>query len=152
MPYFYPLDVLNGWNKLYGKAGFVQYQFVLPKADGVVNMRKILNQIAQSDQGSFLAVLKQFGRANENLLSFPIEGYTLALDFKMTQAIIPILHKLDDMVADMGGRVNLTKDAVMREMTLKKTYPKWQQFEDVRQKYGATGKFSSAQSKRLGLL
>lgn len=152
MPYFYPLDVLNGWNKLYGKAGFVQYQFVLPKADGVANMRKILNQIAQSEQGSFLAVLKQFGRANENLLSFPIEGYTLALDFKMTQAIIPILHKLDDMVADMGGRVNLTKDAVMREMTLKKTYPKWQQFEDVRQKYGATGKFSSAQSKRLGLL
>ena len=56
------------------------------------------------------------------------------------------------MVADMGGRINLTKDALMREKTMKKTYPKWQQFEDVRQKYGAIGKFSSAQSKRLGLL
>ena len=152
MPYFYPLDILNGWNKLYGKAGFVQYQFVLPKAHGVVNIRKILNQIIQSDQGPFLAVLKQFGKSNKNLLSFPIEGYTLALDFKMTKSIISILHKLDDMVADMGGRINLTKDALMREKTMKKTYPKWQQFEDVRQKYGAIGKFSSAQSKRLGLL
>jgi FAD/FMN-containing dehydrogenase len=150
LPYFYPLDAIGGWNKLYGKAGFVQYQFVLPKADGVANMRKILIQIAQSGAGSFLAVLKQLGPANQNLLSFPIEGYTLALDFKMSPSVIALLHRLDDRVADMGGRVYLTKDAVMREASFKTTYPKWQEFEAVRQKYGAIGKFASAQSKRLG--
>ena len=151
LPYFYPLDAIGGWNKLYGKAGFVQYQFVLPKTDGVANMRKILTRIAQSGSGSFLAVLKQFGPANQNLLSFPIEGYTLALDFKMSSSVIDLLHWLDGMVADMGGRVYLTKDAVMREESFKTTYPKWQAFEAVRQKYCAIGKFASAQSKRLGL-
>ena len=133
LPYFYPLDAIGGWNKLYGKAGFAQYQFVLPKSDGVGNMRKILSQIAQSGAGSFLAVLKQFGPANQNLLSFPIEGYTLALDFKMSSFVIDLLHRLDDRVADMGGRVYLTKDAVMREASFKTTYPKWQEFEAVRQ-------------------
>jgi decaprenylphospho-beta-D-ribofuranose 2-oxidase len=151
LTYFYPLDAIGGWNKLYGKAGFVQYQFVLPKVDGVANMHSILTQISKSGQGSFLAVLKQFGPANLNLLSFPIEGYTLALDFKMSTMTIPLLHKLDDMVEGMGGKVYLTKDAVMREMSFKTTYPNWQQFESVRQKYGAIGKFASTQSKRLGL-
>jgi decaprenylphospho-beta-D-ribofuranose 2-oxidase len=151
LPYFYPLDAIGGWNKLYGKAGFVQYQFVLPKTGGVANMRLILTQIAQSGQGSFLAVLKQFGPANKNLLSFPIEGYTLALDFKFSQSTIALLHRLDDMVAGMGGRVYLTKDAVMRELSFKTTYPRWQEFESVRQKYWAIGKFASTQSKRLGL-
>jgi decaprenylphospho-beta-D-ribofuranose 2-oxidase len=151
LPYFYPLDAIGGWNKLYGKAGFVQYQFVLPKADGVANMRKILTEIAQSGGGSFLAVLKQFGAANQNLLSFPIEGYTLALDFKVSAANFALLQKLDELVVGMGGQIYLTKDALMQEKTFKTTYPQWQAFEAVREKYGAIGKFASAQSKRLGL-
>ena len=151
MSYFYPLDFIRGWNKFYGKSGFLQYQFVIPKTDGATNMRKILTQITESGQGSFLTVLKQFGKVNDNLLSFPMEGYTLALDFKIQSSTIPMLHKLDEMVADMGGRVYLTKDAVMREVTFKKTYLKWQKFETVREKYGAIGKFASTQSKRLGL-
>lgn len=151
LPYFYPLDAIANWNKLYGKAGFVQYQFVLPKVDGIVNMRKILTQITRIGAGSFLAVLKQFGQPNQNLLSFPIDGYTLALDFKISPSIIELLHRLDNMVADMGGRVYLTKDAVMREATFKTTYLKWQDFEAVRHKYGAIGKFASNQSLRLGL-
>jgi hypothetical protein len=96
-------------------------------------------------------VLKQFGSANQNLLSFPIEGYTLALDFKMSSSVINLLHRLDSMVADMGGRVYLTKDAVMREAAFKSTYSKWEAFEAVREKYGAIGKFASTQSIRLGL-
>lgn len=151
LPYFYPLDAIGGWNKLYGKAGFVQYQFVLPRAGGVANMRTILAEVAQSGAGSFLAVLKRFGPANQNLLSFPIDGYTLALDFKMFQSSIDLLHKLDDLVVGMGGRIYLTKDAVMRERTFKSSYSKWQEFETVRQKYGAIGRFSSNQSRRLGL-
>ncbi len=151
LPFFYPLDVMGGWNKLYGKAGFVQYQFALPKADGVTNMRRILQRIAESGAGSFLAVLKHFGEANDNFLSFPMAGYTLALDFKLTNMTINLLKSLDDMVIGMGGRLYLTKDALMTERAFKKTYPRWQEFESVRHKYGAIGKFSSIQSQRLGL-
>ena len=151
LSYFYPLDTIGNWNKLYGKAGFVQYQFVLPIANGVANMRQILTEISQSGHGSFLAVLKQFGLANQNLLSFPFEGYTLALDFKMSQSTLDLLHRLNDMVVDLGGRVYLTKDAMMREASFKKMYPNWEEFERVRYKYGAVGKFASSQSKRLGL-
>jgi decaprenylphospho-beta-D-ribofuranose 2-oxidase len=151
MPYFYPLDAVGEWNRLYGKKGFVQFQCVVPKFDGVTNMRRLLTEISNSGEGSFLAVLKQFGIANENLLSFPTEGYTLALDFKATEAALKTVRKLEDMVVEMGGRLYLTKDAVMLESTFKATYPNWEKFEEVREHYGAIGKFSSTQSKRLGL-
>ena len=150
-PYFYPLDAIGNWNRLYGNAGFVQYQFVLPKAVGVKGLRQILEVIVDSGKGSFLAVLKAFGRANENFLSFPIEGYTLALDFKISEETIQLIKQLDGMVAEMGGKIYLTKDALMSEASFKKTYPQWERFEEVRAKYGAIGKFASSQSKRLGL-
>jgi decaprenylphospho-beta-D-ribofuranose 2-oxidase len=151
MSYFYPLDAIGNWNKLYGKSGFLQFQCVIPKDDGIANMRKLLTEIAESGEGSFLAVLKQFGKANNNLLSFPTEGYTLALDFKLTASAITTLRRLEQIVVGVGGRIYLTKDAVMQEVTFKATYPKWEEFESVRERYGAIGKFSSAQSKRLGL-
>jgi decaprenylphospho-beta-D-ribofuranose 2-oxidase len=151
-PYFYPLDKLNDWNKLYGRNGFVQYQFVLPKAAGIEGMRKILTKISDSGTGSFLAVLKMFGTQNQNLLSFPIEGYTLALDFKMNTHTVSLIKELDTMVAEMGGRIYLSKDALMTEQTFKVSYPRWQEFEKLREKYGAIGNFASSQSKRLGLL
>ena len=151
MPYFYPLDTVGEWNRLYGKKGFLQFQCVVPKLDGVANMRKLLTEISNSCEGSFLAVLKQFGIANENLLSFPTEGYTLALDFKASETAIKTVKRLEDMVVGMGGRLYLTKDAVMQESTFKATYPNWEKFEVVREQYGAIGKFSSTQSKRLGL-
>jgi decaprenylphospho-beta-D-ribofuranose 2-oxidase len=151
VPYFYPLDAVGEWNRLYGKKGFVQFQCVVPKLNGVANMRKLLTEISNSGESSFLAVLKQFGIANENLLSFPTEGYTLALDFKASDTAIKTVKKLEDMVVDMGGRLYLTKDAVMQESTFKATYPNWEKFEAVREQYGAVGKFISAQSKRLGL-
>lgn len=151
-PYFYPLDKFNDWNKIYGRNGFVQYQFVLPKSEGAAGMRKILNKIRESGTGSFLAVLKMFGAQNQNLLSFPIEGYTLALDFKMNIETANLIKELDALVVDLGGRIYLTKDALMSEQTFKITYPQWEQFEKVREKYGAIGNFASSQSKRLGLL
>ncbi len=150
-PYFYPLDAIGNWNRLYGKAGFVQYQFVLPKSVGVKGLKKILEVIVSSGKGSFLAVLKVFGKENENFLSFPIEGYTLALDFKMSQETVQLIGLLDSMVVEMGGRIYLTKDALMSETAFKKMYPEWERFEAVRAKYGAIGKFASSQSKRLGL-
>jgi len=151
IPYFYPLDAIGMWNKLYGKGGFVQFQCLVPKVDGVENMRKLLTEIVKSGEGSFLAVLKQFGKANDNLLSFPSEGFTLALDFKFTPTALRTISKLEELVVEVGGRIYLTKDAVMKETTFKATYPNWEEFELVREKYGAIGKFCSAQSKRLGL-
>jgi decaprenylphospho-beta-D-ribofuranose 2-oxidase len=150
-PYFYPLDLLANWNRLYGKQGFVQYQFVLPKAAGLAGMRRILTKIAANGTGSFLAVLKMLGAHNENLLSFPLAGYTLALDFPMSHRTRALLRELDEMVADLGGRIYLAKDALMTERTFKATYPRWREFEAVRSKYRAIGKFASAQSQRLGL-
>ncbi len=149
--YFYPLDKISNWNRLYGQNGFLQYQFVLPSDGGLAGLKKILSVIANSGQGSFLAVLKKFGHANDNYLSFPIEGYTLALDFRMSAHNIKLIGELDAMVVDVGGRSYLTKDALMSEGVFKKTYPSWIEFEEVRAKYGALGKFSSCQSKRLGL-
>lgn len=150
--YFYPLDKLHNWNRLYGKAGFVQYQFVLPLSSGVNGLRDILERIAASRQGSFLAVLKVFGKGNNNHLSFPIEGYTLSLDFKVSPDMFLLLIELDKLVLKHGGRLYLPKDARMSEAMFKEGYPRHTEFEEVRAKYGAIGKFASAQSKRLGLL
>lgn len=150
-PYFYPLDSIGSWNRLYGKNGFIQYQFVIPKAVGVRALKRVLDVISKSNKGSFLAVLKLFGKGNENYLSFPIEGYSLALDFKFEDGIIDLTRKLDAMVVEMGGRVYLTKDALMTEKIFKSSYPQWDIFEEVRAKYGALGKFASNQSIRLGL-
>jgi len=149
--FFYPLDSIKNWNLIYGNKGFIQYQFVIPMAVGIEGLKKILVKIVDSGLGSFLAVLKCFGPANANYLSFPIEGFTLALDFKLSDSVIKLIANLDPMVIDMGGRIYLTKDALMSDSTFKSSYPLWENFEQVRSKYGAIGKFSSIQSKRLGL-
>lgn len=150
-PFFYPLDKIAHWNRLYGTRGFTQYQFVLPKEAGLKGMRAILDRIAASGRGSFLAVLKGFGEENQNLLSFPKKGFTLALDFKAEPVIFELLDELDKLVLHFGGRLYLAKDARMSELTFKRSYPNWQEFEKVRERYHAIGKFASHQSQRLGL-
>lgn len=149
--FFYPLDGLSDWNRLYGKNGFTQYQFVIPKAAGIEAMRAILQRIAEARRGAFLAVLKVFGKQNSNLLSFPVEGYCLALDFKIEAGLFELLNELDAMVLDYGGRLYLAKDARMSAATFKQSYPHWQAFQAVREQYAARGKFASLQSHRLGL-
>lgn len=122
-PFFYPLDRIHDWNRIYGKGGFTQYQFVIPKAAGKAGMTAVLNRIAASRRGSFLAVLKAFGKGNDHYLSFPMEGYTLALDFKIDRGLFPFLDELDRIVLDHGGRLYLAKDARMSESTFKQGYP-----------------------------
>ena len=113
--FFYPLDIINDWNRIYGKRGFIQYQMVIPKERGKEGMRKILETIAKSGNGSFLAVLKLFGKANpEAYNSFPIEGYTLALDFKVNSKLPKLVEKLDAIVEEFGGRIYLTKDSMSK--------------------------------------
>lgn len=113
--FFYPLDSIGHWNKIYGKNGFIQYQFVLPKEKSKAGMKEVLEVIARSGQGSFLAVLKLFGTRNEKAFnSFPIEGYTLALDFKVNKKLLQLVPKLDIIVLNYGGRVYRAKDSLSR--------------------------------------
>lgn len=148
--FFYPLDGIHHWNRMYGKNGFTQYQFVLPKTHGLKGLSVILNRIANSGKGSFLAVLKLFGPQNNSFLSFPLEGYTLALDFKIEPDLFPLLDELDRIVLEYSGRLYLTKDVRMSESTFHQGYPKVSAFQEVRQRYNL-GAFSSFQSKRVGL-
>ena len=150
-PFFYPLDSIRDWNRMYGKGGFTQYQFALPREAGLAGMSAVLKRIAESRRGSFLAVLKAFGPANDNYLSFPLAGYTLALDFKLDSGLFTLLDELDHMVLDYGGRIYLAKDCRMSEATFKRSYPLWETFQEVRQRYGAVPHFQSLQAQRLGL-
>ena len=113
--FFYPLDIVNDWNRIYGKSGFIQYQMVIPKEKGKEGMKRILETIAKSGNGSFLAVLKLFGKDNpEAYNSFPMEGYTLALDFKVNKRLKKLVAQLDNIVEEFGGRIYLTKDSMSK--------------------------------------
>ena len=96
--FFYPFDAIGHWNRIYGKNGFTQYQFILPKEASYEGLHEILSTIAASGKGSFLAVLKLYGKANDNWLSFPMEGYSLALDFKIEKGLFELLDQLDEIV------------------------------------------------------
>jgi decaprenylphospho-beta-D-ribofuranose 2-oxidase len=151
LSYFYPLDMLTNWNRLYGKNGFIQYQFYIPSENCLENLKYIIHKIHSSETYVCLGVLKKFGKANNNLLSFPSEGYTLALDFKMSKNTLNFVKELDQIILDMSGRIYLSKDATMNEKTFKKMYKNWNDFQKIRTKYHAIGKFTSSQSVRIGL-
>lgn len=113
--FFYPLDMIHNWNRIYGKNGFIQYQFVIPKENGLEGMREILKTIANSGNGSFLVVLKLFGENNPQAYnSFPKPGYTLALDFKVNKGLRQLIEELDLIVETFGGRIYRTKDAMSK--------------------------------------
>jgi len=150
-PFFYPLDSIGSWNRLYGRKGFIQYQFVIPKVSGITAIRKILQVIVASGKSSFLAGIKAFGPENANLMSFPLAGYTLGLDMKIEKGLFEFLERLDAMVIEYGGRVYLTKDARMGETVFRQGYPRLDAFKAVREAYGAKGLFVSRQSIRLGI-
>jgi FAD/FMN-containing dehydrogenase len=149
--FFYPLDTIHNWNRIYGSKGFTQYQLVIPKEKGLEGLVKILNRVADSGLGSFLAVLKLFGAENENYLSFPMEGYTLALDFKVEPKLFPLLDALDEIVLEYGGRIYLAKDLRLTPEVFEQGYPMHKEFRKVRMGYGLERKFQSMQSKRLRL-
>lgn len=148
-PYFYPLDNIHSWNRMYGKKGFVQYQFVVPmtEKDGLI---KIMQMISNKNMGSFLTVLKVFG-PQDSLISFPMEGFTLAMDFPLTEGLFEFLDELDRVVLEHGGRVYLTKDARMDTQFFKTSYPHYNQFVEILQKYNPNHKFASLLSRRLSI-
>jgi decaprenylphospho-beta-D-ribofuranose 2-oxidase len=140
--YFYPLDGILNWNRAYGRRGFLQYQCVVPLDGGYDGIKELLEKIGRSGQGSPLAVLKLFGKQDPNaVMSFPMEGYTLALDFKVNDTVFQLLDELDEIVLNRGGRVYLAKDARMSAATFRSSYTK----------RVASGRFRSAQAERLNL-
>lgn len=152
--FFYPLDAVNEWNRIYGKRGFTQHQFVIPKAAGREGLAKILSRIAASGLGSFLAVLKLFGAQTHapGSIAFPMEGYTLALDFPIGPRLFPLLDDLDAMVLDYGGRLYLTKDSRMAPETFRRGYAgHLDAFLEVKERLDPNWRFQSHQAKRLGL-
>ena len=149
--FFYPLDNLNNWNNLYGETGFIQYQFILPKDKSLKGMNEILALIASDKIESFLAVLKLYGAENENYLSFPLMGYSLAIDFKISSGLDILLKKLDSMVVKYDGRVYLSKDVRINKESFEANYPKITEFRQIRKKYKMNKKFQSLQSKRVGI-
>ncbi|VGO12952.1 Decaprenylphosphoryl-beta-D-ribose oxidase [Pontiella desulfatans] len=149
--FFYPLDAIGDWNRIYGKRGFTQYQFVIPMEAGREGMHKILERITESGLGSFLAVLKLFGE-QESFMSFPMAGYTLALDFPISHKAMELFKELDAMVADYGGRLYLAKDSRMDAALFEKTYPNAAEFKQaIAMLNEGETKFASLQSKRIGI-
>ncbi len=148
-PFFYPLDAILHWNRLYGRAGFTQYQCVLPLAASYEGLGAVLRTSAAAGKGSFLAVLKLCGSANDNPLSFPLEGYSLALDFKIEAGLFELLDELDRIVLDHGGRLYLAKDARMGPAMMRAGYPGLPVFLALRDRLGLRETFQSLQSQRL---
>lgn len=149
-PYFYPLDAILDWNRVYGAAGFVQYQCVLPLAESAQGLGRLLAAIAASGDASFLAVLKRMGPSSPGLIGFPMEGYTLALDFPAAPVNLTLLDRLDAITAEHGGRIYLAKDARMAPAMMQR-HPGLPAFREVRRRYGLDTRFSSLLSQRLGL-
>ncbi len=151
--YFFPLDKISNWNRLYGISGFLQYQFVLPLETSLKGLKIILTLIANSGQASPITVLKLLGPENKNFLSFPMEGYTLAVDFKNHPSVFPLLEKLDMIVNQNGGRIYLAKDARISIENFQKNYKNVKYFREYRKLEKMYNKFTfnSKQSYRLGL-
>jgi FAD/FMN-containing dehydrogenase len=150
--FFYPLDKIAHWNRGYGRRGFTQYQFVVPFEDGPRRMRDILGAILSSGELPFLNVLKRMGKESGGLLSFPREGYTLAIDFPIRANTIPLLRRLDAMVLDAGGRVYLGKDSYLEAPMFRAMYPQVERWLAIKAKYDPRGVFTSDLARRVGLV
>ena len=149
--FFFPLDAILDWNRLYGRSGFTQHQCVIPKEASRAAIRALLERVSRSGYGSFLAVLKLFGGEGDGLLSFPREGYTLTLDFPLNDATLALLRELDAIVADHGGRLYLAKDARTDAAMMRRGYARLDRFRRVRDEVDPQRKFASMQSRRLDL-
>jgi len=148
--YFYPLDKILEWNKIYGRKGFVQYQCVFPLEKSKEGIIELLMEIDKSNVSSFLSVLKRFGDQESNF-SFPMEGYTIALDFPVSKETFDLLEKLDDITLKYEGRFYLAKDARMKKEIFKKSDKRIEDYINFRNQNDCDKNFISSQSSRLEL-
>jgi decaprenylphospho-beta-D-ribofuranose 2-oxidase len=149
--FFHPLDGIRNWNRVYGPAGFRQYQFVVPFAESDV-VRRALERISALRAPSFVTVLKRFGDGDPGMLSFPAPGWTLALDFPArTPWLASLLSELDELVLGAGGRLYLAKDSRIPPSLMARMYPRLDEFRALRARVDPNGIFASDLSRRLGL-
>ena len=146
--FFYPLDGIKNWNKIYGNNGFAQLQFVIPIKNSRVAIHQILNKV--SEIGSPLAVIKRFGK-EDGFFSFPIEGYTLSLDFKINRNNLNLMNELDQIVLKYKGRFYLTKDSRLSSHKINRSNNNYNCFKKFIYASKNEIKFSSMQSKRINL-
>lgn len=150
--FFHPLDMVGEWTRLYGPAGFLQYQFVVP-FDEVEALRAAVERVAASGHASFLAILKRFGAESGGLLSFPKPGWTLTLDLPAgATGLDVLLADLDRMIIDAGGRHYLAKDATTTAEVIRAGYPRLDDFIAVRRSVDPDRLWASDQARRLELL
>ncbi|MFM7044626.1 MAG: FAD-binding protein [Ilumatobacteraceae bacterium] len=150
--FFHPLDLVGSWNRLYGARGMVQYQFVVPFGEEAA-VRTVVERLSDSRITSFLAVLKRLGAANPAPLSFPRAGWTLALDVPASSpGLAGLLHSLDDIVLDAGGRHYFAKDSCTTRAAIERGYPRLAEWRQVRATADPQGRWQSDLGRRLGLL
>lgn len=147
-PYFFPLDSLKDWNRIYGRRGFLQHQCVIPEQGARDVLGDILGRVATRGDASFLAVLKKLGQG-DGILSFPLPGYTLALDFPMRGDVLNFLDEIDRLVVAAGGRLYLAKDARQSRATFEAGYPALSRFNAIRKSLDPAGNIRSKLSQRL---
>lgn len=151
--YFYPLDSVANWNRMYGRRGYLQYQMVLPHASARAGLVQLLERLVASRRASFLAVLKAMGPESGGLLSFPTPGYTLALDLPYSGTdVLEFLRGLDEVVLEHGGRIYLAKDTCMKPESFERMYPALGRFREVKARLDPHNRFASSQSKRLRIV
>jgi FAD/FMN-containing dehydrogenase len=150
--FFYPLDGVLHWNRIYGKRGFIQYQALIPPEKSRAALVELLEKLSASGMSSFLAVLKATGPANPGMLSFPFPGHTLALDLPNTgESLIRLVASLDAILLRHGGRLYLAKDSVMSRQTFEAMYPELPHFKQVKARLDPGQIFVSSQARRLGI-
>lgn len=149
--FFYPLDKILNWNKIYGKKGFIQYQFLVPKDKAYETIKEVLDLVSNSGNASFLSVLKLFGKKNKGLMSFPDEGYTLAMDFQIKENTFDLLNKLDQIILKNSGKIYLSKDSRLSSKIFKDMNFNSKEFKKVLKKYNIKN-FHSLQSERLKVI
>jgi FAD/FMN-containing dehydrogenase len=149
-PYFFPLDGIGNWGRIYGRRGFLQHQCVIPPAGAKAVLTGVIERLSRRGSASFLAVLKTL-RAGNGMMSFPVEGYTLALDLHVTDEVFPLLDEIDRLVVEAGGRLYLAKDARQSRETFEASHPALGRFRDIRRGIGAEGRIVSQLSARLGI-
>jgi FAD/FMN-containing dehydrogenase len=147
--FFYPLDALLEWNRLYGPRGFTQYQCVLPEAAGAGAVRRLLELLARLGAASFLCVIKDCGDEGEGLLSFPLRGTSIALDLPVRDNTQQVVDTLNEFVIGVGGRIYLAKDAFTRAEHFRAMEPRLETWTAIRRHWDPAGRLRSAQSVRL---
>jgi decaprenylphospho-beta-D-ribofuranose 2-oxidase len=147
----FPLDALGNWNRLYGPGGLVQYQLAVPRGREETLRRAIL-ELRERRLPMYLAVLKRFGPAGKGLMSFPVEGWTLAIDLPAdAPGLYGALDDMDELVAEAGGRIYLAKDARLGPEMLAAMYPGLERFRELRDRLDPRGAMRSDLARRLGL-